>query len=297
MTAEQDSNLDINQGPQEYVAPTTLGQAAEAVADGNATILAGGTDLMLQTAVGHINYRTRLVNIRRVAELRGVSKQDDEIRIGAATTITDIRNDELLSRMAPVLVEAANHFAGSQIRNAATIGGNICNASPAGDTLPALLILDAEVELTCSSAGTLAQRRMPLTGFFTGPGQTAMLANELLSAIVFRIPEHRAEATFIKSGPRPALEISIVSAAISAIRDTNALFHVRLAFGAVAPVPLRATATEAFIEGKTLDDDLIEQAVDILMSEINPIDDVRATAWYRRHLAAVYLRRLLVDEY
>jgi len=75
------------------------------------------------------------------------------------------------------------------------------------------------------------------------------------------------------------------------------LFHVRLAFGAVAPVPLRATATEAFIEGKTLDDDLIEQAVDILMSEINPIDDVRATAWYRRHLAAVYLRRLLVDEY
>ena len=297
MTAELHNRSDHDPGPQEYSVPETLLQAAEAVAGGSATILAGGTDLMLQTAAGNIAYESRLVNIRRIAELRGISRQGDEIRIGAVTTITDIHNDELLSRMAPVLFEAANHFAGSQIRNVATIGGNICNASPAGDTLPALLVLDAEVELTCCSAGSVSQRRLPLTDFLTGPGQTAMAANELLSAIIFRVPEHRAEATFIKSGPRPAMEISVVSAAISAIRDFNVLFHVRLAFGAVAPVPLRATATEAFIEGKTLDDDLIEQAVDILMTEINPIDDVRATAWYRRHLAAVYLRRLLSDEY
>lgn len=282
--------------PQEYAAPNTVAEAVQLLADGDAVVLAGGTDLMLQTGSGQIPYRKRLVNIRRIDEMRGVSKDGNEIRIGALTTITDILNDALLGDMAPVLAEAADQFASSQIRNAGTIGGNICNASPAGDTIPALLVLDAEVELSSFDGSAVSQRRVALKDFFTGPGQTVKRPDELLSAVLCKVPEQRARARFIKSGPRPALEISVVSAAISAIRDADVLFHVRLAFGAVGPTPVRATATESLLEGKPLDDHIIEQAVETLMGEINPIDDVRATAWYRRHLAAVYLRRLLNDD-
>ncbi|MBL6933302.1 MAG: xanthine dehydrogenase family protein subunit M [Rhodospirillales bacterium] len=266
------------------------------MADGDALILAGGTDLKLQTGEGRIPYKKRLVNIRRIADLRGVTMDSGELRIGALTTMTDILKDELLGDMAPILAEAANHFASSQIRNVATIGGNICNASPAGDSLPALLVLDGEVELTCFDSGALTNRRVPLKDFFTGPGKTVKRAEELLSAVCFAVPEQRARARFLKSGPRPALEISVVSAALSALRDGNEVFHVRLAFGAVGPVPLRAMATEALLEGKTLTPQLIEEAVETLMGEISPIDDVRATAWYRGHLASVYLRRLLSDD-
>lgn len=292
MTAELKSYL----GPQEYAAPTTLAQAAEFLADGDAIVLAGGTDLMLQTESGQIPYRKRLVNIRRISEMEGIAKYGDEIRIGALTTMTDILGDELLGVTTPVICQAADHFASSQIRNIATIGGNICNASPAGDMLPALLVLDAEVELISFDGGSLNRRRVPLNGFFTGPGATIKKPTELLSVVCIGIPEQRATARFIKSGPRPALEISIVSAAMSAFRDGHKLFHVRLAFGSVGAVPLRATATEMLLEGETLTARLIEQAVEILMAEINPIDDVRATAWYRRHLASVYLRRLLIDD-
>ena len=292
MTAELKSDL----GPEEYAAPSTIAQAAELLADGDALVLAGGTDLKLQTGSGQIPYRKRLVNIRRIEEMRGISKDGNEIRIGALTTMTDILNDELLADMAPIVSQAADHFASSQIRNAATVGGNICNASPAGDSIPALLVLDAEVELSSFDGGSVCNRRVPLKDFFTGPGATVKEANELLSAICFAVPEQRAKARFIKSGPRPALEISIVSAAMSALRDGNELFHVRLAFGAVGPTPVRATATESLLEGKTLDAQLIEQAVETLLGEIKPIDDVRATAWYRGHLASVYLRRLLSDD-
>ncbi len=292
MTAE----MKLESGPEEYAAPTTIAEAVELLADGDASILAGGTDLMLQTGEGRVPYRKRLVNIRRIAEMRGVAKDGNEIRIGALTTMTDILGDELLGDMAPILLEAANHFASSQVRNAATIGGNICNASPAGDSLPALLVLDAEVELSSFDGSGVAQRRVALKDFFTGPGQTVKLPCEVLSAVIFEVPEQRAEARFLKSGPRPALEISIVSAAMSALRDGNEVFHVRIAFGAVGPTPIRASATEALLEGKTLTPQVIEEAVETLMGEIKPIDDVRATAWYRGHLASVYLRRLLGDD-
>ncbi len=292
MTAE----LKSEQGPQEYAAPSTIAEAAELLADSEAIVLAGGTDLMLQTGDGKIPYRKRLVNIRRIDEMRGVSKDGDEIRIGALTTMTDILNDDLLSGMTPVLCEAADHFASGQIRNAATVGGNICNASPAGDSIPALMVLDAEVELSSWDGTAVSTRRVALSDFFTGPGASVKLDCELLSAVYFKVPEQRATAKFLKSGPRPALEISIVSAAMNAVRDADLLFHVRLAFGAVGPVPLRATKTESLLEGKQLTPQLIEEAVETLMSEITPIDDVRATAWYRNHLASVYLRRLLSDD-
>jgi len=287
---------NLKTGPDEYAAPTTIEETVKLLADGDGRILAGGTDLMIQTREGRTPYRKKLVNVRRVEDMHGVSRDGNTIRIGALTTMTDILNNTFLKEMAPVLCQTADQFASGQIRNAATIGGNLCNASPAGDTIPPLLVLDAEVELRSWDGASVTCRNVPLKDFFTAPGKTVIQDNELLTSICLEIPEQRSHARFLKSGPRPALEISIVSMAMNAINDAGTLFHVRLALGAVAPTPVRAYKTEKFLELKTITPDLIDEAVDILMEEIDPIDDVRATAWYRRHLASVYLRRLLGDD-
>ncbi len=290
------AEVKLDRGPEEYAAPTGIEEAVKLLFDGEGRVLAGGTDLMIQTRDGGVSYRKRLVNIRRISELRGVSRDGQTIRIGALSTMTDILNNQFLAEMAPILPRAADQFASGQIRNAATLGGNICNASPAGDSIPALLVLEAGVELAFWDGGAVSTRSIPLIDFFSGPGQTMKGDNELLTAITFPLPEQRAKARFMKSGPRPALEISIVSMALSAVREDDTLFHVRIALGSVAPIPMRAVATEAFLEGKTLSPEIIEAAREILKGEINPIDDVRATAWYRHHLAGVYLERLLGDD-
>ncbi len=283
-------------GPEEYAAPTTTEETVKLLFDGQARVLAGGTDLMIQTREGRLPGRKRLVNISRVSGMRGISRDGQTIRIGALTTMTDILNNQFLAEIAPVLPQAADHFASGQIRNVATIGGNICNASPAGDSIPSLLVLEADVELALWDGSAVSTRSVPLADFFSGPGQTMKGDNELLTAVTLPLPEQRAGARFIKSGPRPALEISVVSMALSAINEGDIMFHVRIALGSVGPTPVRARKTEALLEGKPLSPEIIEAAVARLMEEINPIDDVRATAWYRRHLAGVYLRRLLGDD-
>ena len=280
-----------------YAAPSTVEEALRVIADGNTTILAGGTDLMLQTKPGgRLPYRSKLVNIRRIAEMQGVSEKDGRMLIGALTTITDIANNDLLQAAAPVLPQAADCFASSQIRNAGTVGGNICNASPAGDMIVPLLVVDAEVELSSWENGAVSIRLAPLAKFFTGPGRTVKKPNELLTRVVFSRPAKNFAARYIKSGPRPALEISTVSAALGAVRDNGKLTNVRIALGAVGPTPLRALKAEAFLEGKTLNAQVVTEAARLAAEDASPIDDVRATAWYRRHLIQVYVRRLLEND-
>jgi len=282
-------------GISEYAAPTTLAEAAELMADGNATVVAGGTDLMVQIEAGRRHYKDRLVNIRRVADMRGIEIVDDTVRIGALTTVTEVLNDPLLAEVAPVLRETANRFASSQLRNMATLGGNICNASPAGDTIIPMLLLDAEVALT-SWQGAPRSRYVPLADFFTGPSKTVIEDTEILSEIRFAKPKPGFEARFRKSGPRPALEISTVSAGFGAVVGADGLSGVRIALGAVAPVPYRARKTEAFLEGKALSAEVVEEAAGIAAGEVTPIDDVRSTAWYRTHLVRIFVRRLLNPE-
>ena len=280
----------------EYAAPDSLEDALKAIADGEATILAGGSDLMVQTDAGIPLSGSRLVNISRVESLSGVAEEDGCIRIGATTTVSDILGNDLLTEKAPVLPQAADCFASSQIRNVATLAGNICNASPAGDMIIPLLVLDAEVELASWKSGAVSLRSLPLDGFFTGPGQTQMAANELLTAISFAVPAAAFEARFLKSGPRPALEIATVSAGFGAGVVDGVLSGVRVALGSVGPTPVRARKAEEFLEGRTLDDAAIEEAAGIAAAEATPIDDIRATAWYRDHLIKVYLRRLLKND-
>lgn len=291
---------NANQAIAEYAAPDNLEDALQAIAAPNgkceATILAGGTDLMVRINSGMPMTGNRLVNITRIKGLSGVTEEDGRIRIGATTSVSDILGNELLREKAGVLPQAADCFASSQIRNAATLAGNICNASPAGDMIIPLLVLDAEVELASWVSGKVSSRTLPLDEFFTGPGQTQMAASELLTAISFAAPDATFEARFLKSGPRPALEISTVSAGFGASIVDGVLRNARVALGSVGPTPIRARKAEAFLEGKSLDEAVAEEAAGIAAGEATPIDDIRATAWYRDHLIKVFLRRLLNND-
>lgn len=276
-----------------YLAPRQLDEALHAMADGGATVFCGGTDLSPQTESGARQYQPRLLNLRRIEGLSGIDAGASEIRIGAATTVSEIRASAVLAEVAPVLVEAAERFASEQIRNAATVGGNLCNASPAGDMSPPLLVLGASVELACVQDGAVQTRRVPLERFFVSPGKSVKLPHELLVAVVFERPASGFKARFRKSGPRPALEISTVSVAIGARVAGGKLSGVRVAMGSVAPTPLRARHVEAALEGKALDAAAIAAAVAAAAEDAKPIDDVRASAWYRGHLVEVFVEEVL----
>jgi CO/xanthine dehydrogenase FAD-binding subunit len=279
---------------ERYVAPSSLEQAVECLQQlGEVTILAGGTDLMPQSQAGRLKIKRTLMNIRRIPELRGIALDGGAIRIGALTTITEIMQNDLVKKHLPVLAEACDHFASDQIRNAGTLGGNICNASPAGDTLIPLIVLDAEVELASKPDGTVYKRTMPLAEYFVGPGKTRRAPAELLTGVRIPLPPAGHVARFFKFGTRPALDISAISIGIAGILKKGALTQVRVAFGAVAPTPVRALHTEEALEGKRLDAATIEAVANVARDEVKPIDDLRATAWYRKEMIHNMTKRML----
>jgi len=277
-----------------YVAPSSLEEAAAYLQrSAEVTILAGGTDLMPQSQGGRLKIKRTLMNIQHIPELKGITIDNGAIRIGALATITEIMQSELIRQHLPILVEACDHFASDQIRNAATLGGNVCNASPAGDMLVPLLVLDAEAELASKPNGSLTRRRMPLTEFFVGPGKTRRGPAELLTGLRIGLPPANHYARFFKFGTRPALDISAISIGIAGVLKDGALSRVRVAFGAVAPVPMRAPRTEHALEGRRLDAATIELVAGVARDEVTPIDDIRATAWYRKELIHNITRRML----
>lgn len=276
---------------ERYLAPADLDSALAALAGGNATVLAGGTDLMPQINAGKVAFRPILLNIRRIPDLRAVEVGQGRITIGALVTITELKDNPVIAKAVPLLAEAADHFASDQVRNMGTIGGNVANASPAGDTLVPLLVLDAEVEL----ASATGRRSVPMAEFFTGPGRSVRRPDELITGLSLPLPRLRTVSRFVKFGTRPALDISAVSIGFSATLDSGRLSDVRVAFGAVGPTPMRGRATEAVLEGAPLDAGLIAKAAATAQDEVKPIDDLRASAWYRRELIHNLLGKVLSD--
>jgi xanthine dehydrogenase FAD-binding subunit len=279
---------------QRYAAPRSLEEATDILRAGNVTIFAGGTDVMPQMKTGRLKLQPTLMNIRHIPELRGMAQAQGTLRIGALTTMTELLNSDIVRERFNALWQACDHFASDQLRNAGTIGGNICNASPAGDTLVPLLALDAKIVLTGKPNGALTSRTMPLAEFFIAPGSTKRAAGELLTAVELPLPPAEFVSEFFKFGTRPALDIATISIGLAARRDRKTLRNVRLAFGSVAPTPIRAPETEAVLEGKSLDDATIEAALAAAAKEIHPISDVRASDWYRRELVHNILQRMLV---
>jgi xanthine dehydrogenase FAD-binding subunit len=280
---------------EQYLAPASLEQALACLQRnaGDVTILAGGTDLMPQQQAGRVKLKPTLMNIRRVAELKGIRLENGALHIGALATITELMDNALVRHHLPLLAEAGDHFASNQIRNVGTIGGNICNASPAGDMLVPLLVLDAHAELASLVDGKAVTRSVPLTEFFTGPGKTSRAPGELLTGVRIALPPEHFTAHFYKFGTRPALDISAISIGVAGVLRDGVLSGVRIAFGAVAATPVRGRQTEAALEGKRLDAATIENAAAAARDEVHPIDDVRASAWYRKQLVHNMTKRIL----
>jgi CO/xanthine dehydrogenase FAD-binding subunit len=278
--------------------PATLAEAyavlAGATASSPVTPIAGGTDVMVRIT-GEIGEPPgRMVDLSRLDELRGITVDGAAVIIGAATTYTDIRRSDACREHLPALVEAAATIGAAQIQNRGTLGGNIANASPAGDTLPVLLALDAAIDV----GGVRGQRTIPVDEFWVGYRRTALAPDELILRIRIPVAGGR-EARFRKVGTRRAQAISKVVLAL-AWRESHASpaspwSDVRLALGSVADRPLRALATEAVLEGATPTPETADAAAEALAVEVHPIDDVRSTADYRRVVAARALHRMLRD--
>lgn len=249
-------------------------------------LIAGGTDLLTRIEPDSAE-RVLVADIGDVDELAGLETAGEGLRIGAATKLADLQGSELLSGVLGVLAGAAARVGSPQIRNLATIGGNICNASPAADTVPPLLILDARAEMV-SPRGL---RTVPLDEFFVGPGQTVMNKNEFLAAVFIPTQPKGAVAVYMKQSPRRAMDLAVVGVGALLAREGNGL-QARIALGAVAPTPLRAVQAERLLEEAIeLEGDVISRAAELAAQEVAPISDVRASAEYRREMVRALTER------
>jgi CO/xanthine dehydrogenase FAD-binding subunit len=276
--------------------PRTLADAfallATSTPDDQLTPIAGGTDVMVRIT-GEIGEPPgRLVDLGRLDELRGIQADGEAITIGALTTYTEIRRSAPCREHLPALVDAAATIGAAQIQNRGTLGGNIANASPAGDTLPVLLALDAEMVV----GGQRGERTVPASDFWVAYRRTALAPDELILRI--RIPVRGGRETrFRKVGTRRAQAISkvVIAVAWRESPGSPAWRDVRVALGSVADRPIRAAAAERALEGRSPTPEAADQAADALAAEIHPIDDVRSTADYRRVVAARALHRIVRD--
>ncbi len=272
------------------VSPASLGDAYALLAEAPGRPIAGGTDLMVALTGELGDPPERVVDLWKLDDLRGIALDGDAVALGALTTYTEIRRSALCREHLPALVEAAATIGAAQIQNRGTIGGNVMNASPAGDTLPVLLALDAS--FVCGSVR--GERVVPATAFWPAYRQTALEPDELLVRVRIPLAAGR-ETRFRKVGTRRAQSISKVVMALS-FRDAGPAapwMDVRLALGSVAATPIRAHATEAVLEGRPPTPETADRAAETLAAELHPIDDVRSTAEYRRLVAARVLHRLI----
>ena len=273
----------------EIISPKSLDEALDAIKTIEGKVIAGGTDVIPQMGDGRF-VADRLIDISYLEDLRFIKKEGDILRIGALTTYSSIIESDLLQTSAPLLIEAAATVGAVQTQNKGTLGGNIGNASPAGDLLPPLLSLDAE--LTLLSQGS--ERQSPLSAFFLGPGKTALSQGEMIHSISFKKLSPKTKSSFIKLGNRRGMAISVVSTAVI-LRANNAgeAEDVRISLGSVAPTPIRCTQAEALLLDRMLTPSLLEEAASIATDESSPISDIRASAEYRRHAARVLVQRAL----
>jgi CO/xanthine dehydrogenase FAD-binding subunit len=250
--------------------------------------LAGGTNLIVDLRARTVA-PSALVSIGKIPEIRGIEIGGGRVRMGGRTTVSDMLRHAELGSLAPSLVESARMFAGQMVRNTATVAGNICSGSPAADLVPPLLALDAEVTLTSRSGS----RTLALADFFHGYKRLECRPDELLTEVSWAEPAERATNLFYKLARRKGDAITVVGVAVAMGVADGKCHGVRIALGAVAPIVKRAIAAEQMLEGEVLTSASIEAASRRAMEEVNPIDDVRASAGYRSHCVHVLTRRLV----
>jgi xanthine dehydrogenase FAD-binding subunit len=275
----------------QVINPLTLDAALKAKAGKNVVALAGGTDLLVRLHDILDRPWPKLLILSEIKSLHKISANSKHITIGPLVTFSEIENSEALKKYSPQLVQAATWAGSVQIRNRATIGGNIANGSPAGDLIPPLYVLGAELELSSKNG----KRVVAVEKFFTGPGKTILKSNELISSIsVNRISNL---GFFLRLATRRALAISKVSVACSVLLRKGSIGDIKIALGSVAPTVIRASRTEKALIGAKLSPENIFIASEIVTSEACPIDDIRSNAEYRRAMTGVLLKKGLMQIY
>jgi carbon-monoxide dehydrogenase medium subunit len=277
----------------DYFEPKTIDEALSLLDryGDRAEVIAGGTDVMVD-----IKYKEEpecLVNIKRIPDLNTIRENGAGLIIGPLTTIHELEESSLVKERLPLLWQAAHQFASLQIRNTATIGGNICRASPSGETLTPLLVLEAQAKVAFSR-GVQGE---PFASFFKGPGQTSLGSKGLLTDVEVPYPAAGSSAAYLKHAVRGPMDIAMVGVAVMITPDANKTKaeDVRIGLGAVAPTPIRASKTEAMLEGKTLTAALVKEAGTMAGSESSPISDQRSSGEYRKWIVEALTRRGLAQ--
>jgi CO/xanthine dehydrogenase FAD-binding subunit len=260
------------------------------VSGADAKVIAGGTDLVLNMKKKNILPR-RVISLHNLNELDFVKPDDSRVRVGALTKHADLAANPFLKQHLPIFCQAVGLIGSWQIRNVGTIGGNICNASPAADSAAPLLALNAHLIV----ASKTAEKKIPLESFFTGPGETVLENGQILKEIVIELPRQRSAGCYLKLRRRKAVDVSLAGVAFQAEigSDGKTLAKVGIALGGVAPTPVRAPEAEAILVGLTLDEAItkVSDCAKLAVKAASPIDDVRATASYRRTIVDVYFHQ------
>ena len=273
----------------DYFAPKSVSEALSLLAryGESAKVIAGGTDVMVD-----MKYKEEpgcLVNIKRIPGIGAIRENGGGLLIGPLVTIRDIETSKLVRERLPLLWESCRQFASLQIRNTATIGGNICRASPSGETLAPLLALEAKARLAFSDG----EKIEPFTSFFRGPGKTSLGAKGILTEIEVPYPPNGSRGAYLKHAVRGPMDIAMVGVAVLVTPDgaKNKIQEARIGLGAVAPTPVRAPKTEALLRGKPLGAALLKEAAAMAAAESHPISDQRSSAEYRRWIVEALTRR------
>ena len=272
----------------EYLKPDSVKETISILSQfgEKAQILNGGTDLIVEMR-DKISQPEYLVDIKAIPKLNKIThNKQDGLNIGATVTLNEISNSKVVQRNYPILAEACKTVGSYQVRNRATLVGNICNASPAADTTPPLLVLEAKVNII----GPTGEKIVPINEFFTGVKKNILKKGEIVTSVI--VPSLRDEWTgvYLKQGRRKDVDLATVGVAVVCIRD-----EIRIALGAVAPTPIRAFKTEELLKGKTIDESLLEKAGESALTEVSPISDVRSSQEYREEIIKVLVRRAVLQ--
>lgn len=273
----------------DYARPGTVPEAVALLADSDdAVALAGGTDLLVARRAGKID-PALIVDLGRIPGLSAIDEDAGGLRMGSLTTMTALARSPRVLALYPALAEAAGSMGCWQVRNLATLGGNLCNASPSAEMGPPLLIYDARVTI----AGAGGEREVPLAAFFTGPGTTALERGELVTAVRLPPPPPGLVSAYARRAIRRSMDIPLVNTAAAVLLDGGVVADARVALGAVAPTPFRVPAAEEVLLGSELDERTIAEAAEAACCPAQPITDVRATAEYRLAMVGVLVKRAL----
>jgi len=276
-----------------YEAPTTVDQAVKLLArhGEKARTLCGGTDLIIQLRAG-VRRPEHVVDLKNIADLRRISfSMQHGLKLGAAVPAIEVHENADMRRYYPGLTEAAHLIGSLQIQSRASVGGNLCNGSPAADTIPALIAVGAK----CRVIGPKGERIVAAEDFCTGPGRTVLQPDEILVEFQIPAPARHASDAYLRFIPRNEMDIAVVGVGTALTLDLadDRCIDARIALGAVGPTPIFAKEAGAALIGKKLDAAAIEKAAQAAIAVSSPIDDMRGTAEFRRHIVGVLTRRTI----